>query len=338
MAKYLVSVVVPLFNEEENVFELVHELVSVMNATDYSYQILLVNDGSRDNTWSKIQALAKGFKQIEAINLAGNYGQTMALRAGFEQASGEIIVAMDGDLQHDPQYIPVFIEEMQKGNYDMVGGAKIRRPESAFKNFLAETGHKIIKSISGVNLRYFGATFKAYRSYLLQGSNMLGDSHRFLGAIVARKGTRYTELPIEIRERKRGKSNYKISKVFLVILDLLFLKFFISYINKPFRIFGLIGLINFLIGIALTTGFTVGSLFFHMNIKEHYLAEFLFSVFLMLIGTMFLSIGIIAEIGVYNYFQKSFAPPYRVREVITDEKIIIPLKLENQSSGQLMNG
>ena len=156
--------------------------------------------------------------------MAGNHGQTLGLRAGFEQAQGSIVVAMDGDLQHDPAYLPEFVCLVRAG-YDMVGGAKSKRPKGFLKTLTFSGFHNNISRLSGVKLEYFGATYKACRRYLLTNVEMLGDASRLLGALVARKGVRYVESPIEIRVREFGASNYGLSKVFEVIVGLLILRF-----------------------------------------------------------------------------------------------------------------
>jgi len=328
MEKYnnlFVSVVVPMYNEEENVTELTEELIHVMRPLPYHFEILLINDGSKDNTAKVINQLSAQFSEVKGIDLAGNYGQTIALRVGFEHAVGEVIVAMDGDLQHDPAYIPRFLELIEEG-YDLVGGAKEKRPDGWLKSKLSEIAHGTISNVAGVKMSYFGATFKVYRSYLLNNVNMLGDTHRFLGAIVARKGVKYIEIPITIRERKFGQSSYKLNKMFRVILDLFFLKFFLSYMRKPFRFFGTIGLTVFLVGFVSCISFMVGNFIFKLNIKDYYLAEFLFSIALVLGGMMFLSIGILAEMGSYNYFNKNQRQPYSIRSVFKQNEGHVMLK------------
>jgi glycosyltransferase involved in cell wall biosynthesis len=314
LTKMSVSVVVPLYNEEENVGELTREIMGVMRFLPYPFEVLLINDGSKDNSASRIRELSEEFSEVKGIDLAGNYGQTIALRVGFEHALGNVIVAMDGDLQHDPAYIPQFLSLIEQG-YDLVGGSKEKRPDSWLRSKLSEVAHGTISNVAGVKMSYFGATFKAYRSYLLDNVNMLGDTHRFLGAIVARKGIRYVEVPITIRERKHGESSYKITKMFRVVLDLFFLKFFLSYMRKPFRFFGTIGLTLFSVGLVTCLSFMVGNFLLKLNIKEDFLAEFLFSIALALGGMMFLSIGILAEMGSYNYFNKNQRQPYSVRNV-----------------------
>lgn len=325
----MVSIVVPFYNEEGNVDELVNRIVEVMDKVAYPYEVILVNDGSTDMTWFQMQASVATFPQIVAIDLAGNYGQTIALRAGFEKAVGDIIVAMDGDMQHDPVYIPDFLNYIEKG-YDMVGGAKATRPDGKIKSFMSGFAHKMICKLTGVQLQYFGGTFKVFRSYLLKNSNMLGDAHRFLGALVARKGIRYIEIPIDILERKSGTSKYKWNKIFYVLLDLIFLKFIVSYIRKPFRLFGFVGLGSLLTGVAMAGYFIFGSVFLGFHIKENYLAEFFFALTLVMVGAIFLSFGIIAEIGVYNYFSKNSMPPYNIRETaVADNNQILRVAGQN---------
>ena len=307
-----ISIVVPLYNEQESVRPLAEQIAAVMEANHLPYELLLVNDGSADQSWAAIAALAAENPCIVGIDLAGNYGQTLSLRAGFERAKGSIIIAMDGDLQHDPAYLPQFVAYIQEG-YDMVGGAKAKRPEGATRSLLANTAHKLISSISGVQLEYFGATYKAYRRYLLQNVELLGDSHRFLGALVARKGIRYREFPIEIHERQFGTSNYGISKAFSVLVDLVMLRFFLRYSRKPFRLFGVMGIVSLLAGLLGTGSLLVGTIFFGVNIAANFPMEFIFSLFLIMGGIFLISFGLLAEIGTYAYYARRNRAPYAVR-------------------------
>ena len=310
---HLVSIVIPLYNEEKNIRLLAEEIITVMKKAPYTYEIIFVNDGSSDNSWDEITELSGLFPNIRGIDLAGNYGQTIALRSGFDSANGDVIVAMDADMQHNPVYIPQFLSYIEEG-YDMVGGWKEKRPENLFKSFLANAAHKAICKISGVNMKYFGATFKVYRKYLLENVNMIGDAHRYIGALVAKKGTRVKEIPINIRDRHAGKSNYKLTKALFVIVDLVFLKFYVSYINRPFRLFGIPGIILFVIGFISTLVFSIGSLFLKWYIEKDYQTEFQTSIFLMLFGALLISLGLIAQIGIFNYFTNKKQEPYNVRQ------------------------
>ncbi len=308
-----------MHNELANVEELAAEITEAMTGLAYDYEVFFVNDGSTDDTWQKIEKLADNDTKIKGIDLAGNYGQTIGLRSGFENSRGEIVIFMDGDLQHNPADIPRFLEKLEEG-YDMVGGAKASRPDNWFQRNMSRFAHWMICKISGVKMSYFGGTFRAYRRYLLENTNMLGDAHRFLGAVIARKGIRQTEIPIKIRERKAGKSSYSLKKVYMVIVDLIFLKFTISYMNKPFRLFGVTGGIMFLAGLIPTIYLLTGSLFFNFNIRVDYIAEFLFSIFMMIVGLLLISFGLIAEIGIYNYFSRGNHAPYTIRQSTNNSK------------------
>lgn len=309
----MISVIVPLYNEGKTVEELIRCLQDTLHTLDRPFEVILVNDGSSDDTWEKVRAESLSDPHIKGIDLAGNYGQTIALRSGLEQSSGDIVIFMDGDMQHDPVDIPRFVSKIEEG-YDMVGGAKQKRPEKFFARNLSKLAHWMIWKISGTRMSYFGGTYRAYRRFLLEHSNMLGDAHRFLGAMIARKGIRFTEIPIEIHQRHAGKSHYNFKKIFLVIIDLIFLKFSISYMNKPFRLFGLSGGVLLLAGLLPILYFIFGSLFFHFNIRTDYLTEFLFSFFIMIVGLLLISFGFVAEIGIHNYYAQKNNPPYAVRE------------------------
>jgi glycosyltransferase involved in cell wall biosynthesis len=322
----LVSIIIPSFNEAGNIPVLANEIVNVMSTTKYKYEIFFVNDGSSDKSWEAISLLSGIYPQINGLDLAGNYGQTIAISAGIKASKGDVIVLMDGDMQHDPAYIPEFLTHIENG-FDMVSGAKEKRPENFIKAAMANLAHGIICKVSGVKLKYFGATFKVYRRFLFDNINLLGDTHRYLGALVVRKGTKYIELPIKIRNRNAGKSNYKLNKAFLVIVDLIFLKFSVSYMNKPFRLFGVVGLILFLIGGAFASYYILGSLFLHWYLGKNYLIEFISSIFTMLFAVLLFSFGIIAQIGVFNYYTKSNQDPFTIRE----------MSVNNQTNAKTVN-
>ncbi len=303
----------PVHNEAHSLRKLSEKVHAVLDNQTYRYELIFVNDGSKDRSWEIIQELSQNNRRIKGIDLAGNYGQTMALRAGIEKAKGDVVVAMDGDLQHDPIYIPQFLQLIEEG-YDMVGGYKETDSRSTSTALLSKIAHWLICQLSGVRLKYFGATFRAYRTYLLKQSHLMGDSHRFLAALLSRKGIRQTEIPIRIEDRIHGKSNYSWKKIFIILPDLIFLKFIVSFMNKPFRLFGSIGAVSFLSGFFLSILLIGLSLFSSANIKEEYISEFIFSLISMTLGAILLCFGIVAEIGVHTYFLKSNRSPYCIRE------------------------
>jgi glycosyltransferase involved in cell wall biosynthesis len=310
--KDLVSIVVPVHNEQDSVRPLAEQIDEVMTTHGLTYELLLVNDGSDDQTWARITALASENPAVIGIDLAGNYGQTLSLRAGFERARGDIVVAMDGDLQHDPAYLPQFVGYIREG-YDMVSGAKAKRPDGRAHSLLANTAHKVISLLSGVQLEYFGATYKAYRRYLLRNVELLGDSHRFLGALVAQRGIRYREFPIEVHQRQFGTSHYGLGKALVVVVDLVMLRFFLRYSRKPFRLFGVLGIMTLAVGLLATTGLLVSSIFFGINISHRFPMEFIFSLFLIMSGIFLICFGLLAEIGTHAYYARRNRAPYVVR-------------------------
>jgi glycosyltransferase involved in cell wall biosynthesis len=309
----LVSIIIPSYNEVSNLNPLAKEIIDIMAGTNHIYELLFINDGSDDSSWNVITQLSQIYPTIRGIDLAGNYGQTVALRAGINNSSGDVIIAMDGDMQHNPVYIPQFLNYIEQG-YDMVSGFKEKRPEGLVKSFLADIAHKMICIISGVNLKYFGATFKAYRRFLFDKVNMIGDVHRFLGALVVHKGIRFKEIPITIRARNAGISKYHLSKTFLVIADLISLKFSVSYMRTPFRFFGIPGLILILLGTGIVSYYSFGALFLHWFIGKEYAIEFISAIFMILFGILLICIGLIAQIGVYNYFSDKKHEPFAIRE------------------------
>jgi len=332
----LTSIIIPTYNEAGNIQLLAEEIVSVMGHSHYDYEVIYVNDGSSDSSWEIITQLSQVYSAIRGVDLAGNYGQTIALRAGIDNSMGDVIVAMDGDMQHNPAYIPQFLKLIEQG-YDMVGGYKEQRPEGWTRSFIANMAHKIICKVSGVKMKYFGATFKAYRRYLLDNVNLIGDVHRFLGALVVRKGSKFTEIPIVIRERNAGMSSYNLSKAFLVIVDLLALKFSISYLHKPFRLFGIPGLLLLLVGGGIAGYYMFGALFLHWFIGKEYAMEFISAIFIILFAVLLISIGLIAQIGVYNYFSGRKQEPFAIREQVSYSiKKHPPFEVEKQTA--LANG
>lgn len=312
MDPLFLSVIVPIYNEQGNLARLAEEVGQALAGNPYPWELILVNDGSNDQSWEVMAGLAAGNGHLRCLDLAGNHGQSLALRAGFEASRGDVIIAMDGDLQHDPAYIPEFMAQIEAG-YDLVGGYKESSPDSPLKRALARLAHGLIARISGVSMRYFGATFKAYRRYLLEDVNLLGDMHRFLGAVVARKGIRFKEIPIRIRERGSGQSSYRLSKSLKVVIDLIFLTFFLGYMHKPFRLFGMIGGLLFASGLMLSGYYVLGSLLFDFNIKEHHAIEFLTAMSTVVIGLLFISFGLTAEISAQIYYSRNIKSPFQIR-------------------------
>lgn len=308
------SVVIPLYNEEENVQELFRELLEVLTRLDRSFEVVVVDDGSSDATWAKLEALAKAEKRIVAVRFRRNFGQTAALSAGIERATGAIIVPMDGDLQNDPADIPRLLATMGEG-YDCVSGWRFNRQDKAVTRRLPSmVANKIISWISGVNLHDYGCTMKAYKHDVIEGVRLYGEMHRFIPIYSAWQGAKVTEQKVNHRARRFGVSKYGLSRVLKVILDLIVVKFLFGYLTKPIYVFGGFGLGS----VALSAlCFSIAVYFKLAGLKDFVSTPLpvMTAVFLM-IGVQSVLLGLIAEVLVRTYYESQEKRPYLVGKVL----------------------
>src|SRR3979490_2658186 len=245
------SIVVPFFNEQENVSPLYMKLTEVMEALGEPYELVFVDDGSRDNTFKVLSDIYEHDRCVNLVRLRRNFGQTAGLKAGFDFARGEIIISMDGDLQHDPEEIPRFLAKMEEG-YDLVsGGRHARRDHWLMRQIPSRAANWMMARLSGIDLHDFGTTFKAYRREIIQEIQLYGELHRFIPALASSAGARIAEVPIDNLERKSGKSNYGIGRTIRVFLDLLIVKFLLDYSTRPLQFFGLLGVAGAASGVLI---------------------------------------------------------------------------------------
>ena len=236
MAKY--SIVVPFHNEEENVTVLYARLKQAMEQVGEGFELVLVDDGSNDRTYKLLEEIAAVDSRVLVVKLRRNFGQTSALAAGFDHASGEFILAMDGDLQHDPNDIPAFIEKLEEG-YDVVSGWRKERIDSfVMRRIPSRCANWLMARLSGVKIHDFGTTFKAYRHEVIQNIPLYGEMHRFIPALASWYGASICEIPIRNLNRERGKSHYGIGRTFSVFFDLLTIRFLLKYMSRPLHFFG----------------------------------------------------------------------------------------------------
>lgn len=309
-----ISVVVPFYNEEDSIEELHARITRVLQTQGQSYELIFIDDGSTDGTSAILAKLFAGDKSLKVIRLRKNFGQTAALQAGFDHAKGEIIISMDGDLQHDPDDIPIFLEKMKEGNDIVSGWRKKRRDHFLLRRFPSWVANRIMRLLSGVKIHDFGTTFKAYRKEVLQGVKLYGELHRFIPALISRTGVTITEIPIKNIVRPKGKSKYGLSRVRRVFFDLMTVKFIISFIDRPLQFFGLIGLmlgsIGFTIALVLTLGFYIAG----WPIRDN-LGNLILAVFLMILGLQFVMTGLLAEVISRIYFTTHEMRIYSIREI-----------------------
>jgi len=309
-----VSIVVPFYNEEGNVEEMHRRLKAVLEQTGRTYEIIYVDDGSRDRTYELLRAIYERDAAVRVIKLRRNFGQTAGLQAGFDHVRGDVIVSMDGDLQHAPEEIPQFLAKIDEG-FDIVSGWRTDRKDNAvFRKFPSRVANRTMGRLVKVKIHDFGTTFKAYRREVVQSIRLFGELHRFIPALISREGFKITEIPITNPARLKGKSNYGISRVKRVFFDLLTVKFMVSFIDRPLQIFGLIGMASGLAGFLIAATITVGYYFFGWLIKEN-LGWLMLSVFLMTLGVFFIMIGLLAEVVSRVYFQTHHIRIYSVDRI-----------------------
>jgi glycosyltransferase involved in cell wall biosynthesis len=305
-----VSVVVPVFDEEESIEQL-HEAVTATCARiGRSYEIVVVDDGSRDGTYDVLSRLAATDRHLKVIQFGRNFGQTAAMSAGFDYARGAVIVPLDGDLQNDPDDIPVLLAKLDEG-YDVVSGWRVGRQDTFLRRLPSRLANRLIGWVTGVHLHDYGCTLKAYRTPIVRHMHLYGEMHRFLPALAYLEGARVTELPVRHHPRRYGKSKYGLNRTFRVVLDLVTVKFLSSYGTKPSYIFGGSGVLLCLGGIA--AGGRVLEQKFVDGVYAYRNPLILVAVFLFLLGFICILMGLLAELIVRTYHESQEKPIYRVR-------------------------
>jgi glycosyltransferase involved in cell wall biosynthesis len=311
-----VSIVVPFHNEQSNVSELYSRLYAVMEGIGWEYQFVFVDDGSTDLTYKLLKELALIDPNVTIVKLRRNFGQTAALAAGFARCTCEYVIAMDGDLQHDPADIPRFLEKLEEG-YDVVSGWRHHRIDNLLlRRIPSRCANWLMAKLSGVNIHDFGTTFKAYRRELLSQLPLYGEMHRFIPALASAYGASICEIPIQNQNRKNGESHYGISRTFRVLFDLITIRFLLRYMSRPLHFIGRLGLINMMAGSAIAFWLVAWKVIFGMSIVQQHGLLMVFAGMLILVGLQLLGLGLLGELQVWQYFNPSARKPYSVSEVV----------------------
>jgi len=311
-----ISIVVPFHNEEENVTEMYDRLHTVMEAIGETYQLILVDDGSNDLTYRLLADIAGIDHLVTVVRLGRNFGQTSALAAGFAQASGEYVIAMDGDLQHDPADIPIFLDKLAEG-YDIVSGWRKHRIDNFWlRRFPSRCANWLMAKLSGVKLHDFGTTFKAYRRAVLDRLALYGEMHRFIPAIASAYGASICEVPIRNVNRQRGKSHYGISRTFRVLFDLMTIRFLLNYKSRPLHFFGRLGLFNITIGFGVAFWLLIEKLAYKTNVINEHGAAVVFGAVMILAGLQLLAFGLLGDLQVWQYHTPATRTTYTVAELL----------------------
>ena len=310
-----ISVVIPVLNEEGSLADLYREVTDVLQAFGRSYEILFVDDGSTDASYAILASLHSGDSRVQVIRLRRNFGQTAALAAGFDHASGNIVVTLDGDRQNDPTDIPALVRRLEQG-FDMVCGWRKDRKDPFFSRRLpSQIANRLISITTGVHLHDYGCTLKAMRSEVAKNIQLYGEMHRFIPAVASWMGVDIDEMVVSHRPRQQGKSKYGITRTLRVLLDLLTVKFLLNYSSRPLQIFGSFG---FLLG---GTGFAIGC---YLTWVKYGLGEpiggrplLLLATLLMFAGLQLVSLGLLGELLARLYHETRSRPAYAVREVLS---------------------
>ena len=306
------SIVVPVYNERENVAELHRLLASTLPALGRTYEVIVVDDGSTDGTDRALAELAAHDRRLKVIELRRNFGQTAAMAAGFDYARGDVVIPMDGDLQNDPADIPRLLAKLEEG-YDLVSGWRRERSEGVLRTFPSRVANWLIGRATGLRLHDYGCTLKAYRSDLVKEIKLYGEMHRFLPALAHLMGARVAEIPVAHHPRRFGRSKYGLTRTFKVMLDLVTVRFLSSHGTKPIYVFGGSGILLCLAGVA-TAAFSLYEKLAR-GIYVHRNPLILLAVFLFLLGFSFVLMGLLAELIIRTYHESQAKPIYWVRHV-----------------------
>jgi glycosyltransferase involved in cell wall biosynthesis len=313
------SVVIPIHNEERAILRLYDRLTAVLERIDRPYEIVFIDDASTDDSFKLLSTLVETDTRLKVIRLRRNFGQTAALAAGFDEAQGKVIVAMDGDLQHEPEDLPALLQKIDEG-YDIASGWRKQRNDHALMRKLpSRIANWIMSKVSGLPLHDFGTTFKAYRAEILKDVNLYGELHRFIPALASFYGARVAEVPIANPSRIGGKSHYGIGRTIRVFFDILTIRFLLKYFTRPMHFFGGMGMVSFSVGGAMLAFLLVKKMFGEEIIMQHG-PMLMAGVTLVLAGIMLTCAGLLGEMMMRTYFESQGRRIYAIREIRTRQE------------------
>lgn len=330
-----ISVVVPIYNEVESIPKLLNKIHESLETTGLKYELICVDDGSSDGSTDLLTQEARQRPYLKAIVLRRNYGQTPAMAAGFNYATGEVIVTLDGDLQNDPVDIPLLLDKLNEG-YDVVSGWRKDRQDHWTRVLPSKIANRLIGKMTDVRLHDYGCSLKAYRADVAADMKLYGELHRFLPALAAIEGARITEIPVKHHERQHGHSKYGLDRTFRVVMDLLTISFIKKFLTRPMHVFGSLGLIALLLGMAFGGYLTFAKYILGQAIGDRPLL--IFSVLLILTGIQLFCFGLLAELLMRTYHESQDRPIYRVREVVNRHQTPLPLSPVQSNQGATHHG
>jgi glycosyltransferase involved in cell wall biosynthesis len=318
----MLSIVIPIHNEEPAILPLYDRLTAVLEALRKPYEIIFVDDASTDRSFDLLANLVETDSRLKVLRLRRNFGQTPALAAGFDEAQGSVIVSLDGDLQHAPEDIPLLLEQIEAG-YDIASGWRKNRVDNAItRKIPSRIANWLMKQASGVELHDFGTTFKAYRAEILKDVNLYGELHRFIPALASFYGARIIEVPIKNIERPNGASHYGLGRTFRVFFDILTIGFLLRYLTRPMHFFGKWGLAGIVLGSIVLFGILIKKIGGQDIIAEHG-PLMIAGAMLWFAGLMLFCVGLIGEVLMRTYFESQGRRIYAVREVRSQREQLV---------------
>ncbi|MGK7345525.1 MAG: glycosyltransferase family 2 protein [Candidatus Nitrospinota bacterium M3_3B_026] len=310
-----ISIVAPVYNEARNVGRFIEELIPVLDRLGEEFEVILVDDGSTDGSYEKMAAIHEKDRRVKVVRLRANFGQTAAFAAGFDRANGEIIVTMDADLQNDPADIPAMVRTLEENGYDIVAGWRVDRKDKFWTRRLPSMiANKIISLTTKVHLHDYGCSLKAFHRDVVKNIRLYGEMHRFIPAIASWMGVKVAEMKVNHRPRVAGESKYGIGRTIRVVLDLVTVKFLLSYSTRPIQIFGLIGFVSGALGFLLAFWLSVQRLFFDVPLSNR--PALLLAVLLIIVGAQFVSMGLLGELQARTYHESQNKPIYVVKDIL----------------------
>lgn len=313
MEKIEISIIVPVYNEEESIKELLFKIEDVFKRVNKTHEIIFIDDGSTDKTFDILKELPQTSLNLRVIRFRRNFGKSAALTAGFEYAKGDFIITMDGDLQDDPQEIPNFLEKAKEG-YDLVVGWKANRKDPVGKKIASIIFNKLAIFLTGVKIHDSNCCFKIFKNDVVKNIRLHGELHRYIPALAHWQGYKISEIKVNHRQRKYGKSKYGFARLFKGFLDLITVKFLMAYLTRPIHFFGQAGLVLFLIGFVCGVIALILKFIFGVSLRASQLP--LLTVFFIIIGIQFILMGLLAEIMIRIYYEPRGKSSYSIKEKI----------------------
>jgi len=319
----MLSIVIPIHNEEPSILPLYDRLTAVLESLQKQYEIIFVDDASTDRSFDLLANLVEIDARLKVVRLRRNFGQTAALSAGFDEAQGSIIISLDGDLQHAPEDIPALLGKIEEG-YDIASGWRKDRMDNALtRKIPSRIANWLMAKSSGIALRDFGTTFKAYRAEVLKEINLYGELHRFIPALASFYGARIAEVPIRNTPRVAGDSHYGLGRTFNVMFDILTIKFLLKYFTRPMHFFGRLGLAGLVLGSVILGSLAILKLWGHAMLTDHG-PLMIAGCLLILAGLMMFSTGLLGEVLMRTYFESQGRRIYAVREIRCRREPVAP--------------